>query len=110
MRELRSSLGVLWTTVAGGDPTVGSLLKQNLLLKLLLLAGLRRNVKAGVVVVKLELLILGDEDLAGALLEDLLMLLLRGGVRRRLVYNFVVRGVVVNIVASDGPDGITRWW
>lgn len=76
MRELRRSLWVLRTWIADrGGSTVYRLLKQNLLVKLLLLllCRLRRNVKASVVIVKLQLLVLRDEDLAGALLQNLLL-------------------------------------
>lgn len=88
MRELRSSLWVLRTWIAGGgQPTVCRLLKQELLVKL---RSLRRDVEARLVVVKLKLLVLRDEDLAGAWLQNLLLLLVRLWVRGRLIHKFVV--------------------
>lgn len=88
MRELRSSLWVLRTWIArGGQPTVCRLLKQELLVKL---RSLRRDVEARLVVVKLKLLVLRDEDLAGARLQNLLLLLVRLWVRGGLIYKFVV--------------------
>lgn len=94
IRELRGSLGVLRTRIgARRVSTVCRLLEQNLLLKLLLLGSLRRNIEAGlVVVVKLQLLVLGDKYLAWALLllRENLLLLVRRWVRGRLVCNLVV--------------------
>lgn len=57
---------------------------------MLLLRSLRRKIEVRLVIVRLQLLVLRDEGLAGALLQNLLLLLVRLGVRGRLVYKLVV--------------------